>query len=110
MATITLRLIKGSPLTNNEVDNNFSNLNLAKVEIGGDLGNTALTPSVIGLRGRLIANTIPTNGQVLVYSSSANNWIAANGIISNSGSLRLTVGTSPPATGNSINDIWIDTN
>lgn len=27
MATITLRSVKGSPLTNNEIDNNFSNLN-----------------------------------------------------------------------------------
>lgn len=27
MATITLRSVKGSPLTNTEVDDNFSNLN-----------------------------------------------------------------------------------
>jgi hypothetical protein len=27
MASITLRSVKGSPLTNNEVDDNFSNLN-----------------------------------------------------------------------------------
>lgn len=32
MATITLRSVKGSPLTNNEVDANFSNLNTDKVE------------------------------------------------------------------------------
>ena len=27
MATLTLRSVKGSPLTNNEIDTNFSNLN-----------------------------------------------------------------------------------
>jgi hypothetical protein len=34
MTTITLRSVKGSPLTNNEVDSNFSNLNSAKYESG----------------------------------------------------------------------------
>jgi ribosomal protein L35AE/L33A len=32
MSTITLRSVKGSPLTNNEVDANFSNLNNDKIE------------------------------------------------------------------------------
>jgi hypothetical protein len=32
MSTITLRATKGSPLTNTEVDNNFSNLNTDKIE------------------------------------------------------------------------------
>jgi hypothetical protein len=32
MSTITLRSVKGSPLTNTEVDNNFSNLNTDKLE------------------------------------------------------------------------------
>lgn len=34
MTDITLRLVKGTPLTNAEVDNNFSNLNTAKYESG----------------------------------------------------------------------------
>jgi len=34
MATLTLRLVKGSPLTNQEVDDNFSALNTAKYESG----------------------------------------------------------------------------
>ena len=33
MATITLRSAKGSPLTNSEVDTNFSNINNAKLEV-----------------------------------------------------------------------------
>ena len=40
MATITLRSVKGSPLTNNEVDNNFDNLNLDKLEFGDLTGGT----------------------------------------------------------------------
>lgn len=35
MANLTLRLVKGSPLTNAEVDGNFSNLNSAKPENDG---------------------------------------------------------------------------
>ena len=35
MATIVTRSGKGSPLTNNEVDANFNNLNTDKLELGG---------------------------------------------------------------------------
>lgn len=34
MATITLRSVKGAPLTNTEVDANFTNLNNDKLESG----------------------------------------------------------------------------
>lgn len=34
MSTLTLRSVKGTPLTNTEVDNNFSNLNADKYEFG----------------------------------------------------------------------------
>lgn len=37
MATITLRSVKGSPLTNTEVDTNFTNLNTDKYESGDDM-------------------------------------------------------------------------
>src|SRR6056300_22873 len=37
MATITLRSSKGSPLTNAEVDGNFTNLNNDKYESGDDI-------------------------------------------------------------------------
>lgn len=37
MATITLRSSKGSPLTNSEVDANFTNLNNDKYESGDDI-------------------------------------------------------------------------
>lgn len=45
MATITLRSVKGSPLTNTEVDNNFNNLNTDKYESGDNpsFGDLTLT-------------------------------------------------------------------
>ena len=45
MADITLRSVKGSPLTNTEVDNNFNNLNTNKYEEGANptFGNLTLT-------------------------------------------------------------------
>ncbi len=41
MATVTLRLVKGSPLTNQEVDDNFSALNTAKMEKSANLSDVA---------------------------------------------------------------------
>ncbi len=38
MSTIVLRSVKGSPLTNNEVDSNFGNLNTDKYQSGQSLG------------------------------------------------------------------------
>lgn len=39
MSTITLRNTKGSPLTNTEVDDNFSNLNTDKMEKSNNLSD-----------------------------------------------------------------------
>jgi len=41
MSTITLRNTKGSPLTNTEVDTNFSNLNTDKMEKSNNLSDLA---------------------------------------------------------------------
>ena len=43
MATLTLRSVKGSPLTNAEVDANFSNLNDDKMEKSSNLSDVAST-------------------------------------------------------------------
>ena len=45
MSTITLRNTKGSPLTNTEVDNNFSNLNTDKMEKSSNLNDVADVPT-----------------------------------------------------------------
>jgi hypothetical protein len=41
MSTLTLRNTKGSPLTNTEVDTNFSNLNTDKAEKAANLSDLA---------------------------------------------------------------------
>jgi hypothetical protein len=43
MAAITLRSVKGSPLTNNEVDDNFDNLNTDKYQSGDSVSVAGLT-------------------------------------------------------------------
>jgi len=78
MANITLRLVKGSPLTNAEVDNNFSNLNISKIEIGGDISGNITIPIISGIQGRSISNIAPSNRQALVWVSSNNKWEPGN--------------------------------
>ena len=41
MSTIVNRATKASPLTNNEVDSNFSNLNTDKMEKGSNLSDVS---------------------------------------------------------------------
>jgi hypothetical protein len=49
MTTIITRAGKGSPLTNNEVDSNFTNLNSGKAEVGAntDITSVALTSGTV---------------------------------------------------------------
>jgi len=71
MASITLRIDKGSPLTNSELDDNFRQLNLLKIELGGDLGGGTSAPVVTKLRGNAVSSATPTTGQALTWSGSA---------------------------------------
>jgi len=75
MSTITTRSGKGSPLTNNEVDSNFTNLNTDKLELsdlsagtgiglsaGGEISNSApdQTVSLTGAGTTTISGTYPS--------------------------------------------------
>jgi hypothetical protein len=73
MATLTLRIPKGSPLTNAELDDNFANLDNDKVEIGGDLGGSTSNPLVISFYSRPLSSSAPTTGQAIVWNGSL--WI-----------------------------------
>ena len=75
MANLTLRLVKGVPLTNAEVDGNFSNLNITKAEIGRDLSGNIYYPVVSGIQGRDVDSTAPSDTQVLQWVTSSNAWV-----------------------------------
>jgi hypothetical protein len=44
------------------------------VQLGGDIGGTSVKPIVIGLQGKAVSAALPTNGQVLAWSSTNNDW------------------------------------
>ena len=46
MSTIVLRSVKGSPLTHNEVDDNFNNLNVDKIQSGDTVAALTITSLV----------------------------------------------------------------
>ena len=71
MSNLTTRAGKGSPLTNNELDANFTNLNSDKVEVGGDLSGTASAPNVAKIQGRAVSTDAPAAGEKLVWSGTA---------------------------------------
>lgn len=55
MSTIVTRAGKGSPLTNNEVDANFTNLNTDKVQVVGT----------------------PSDGDAVVWHAGTSSWVPA---------------------------------
>jgi hypothetical protein len=65
MSTIVLRSVKGTPLTNTEVDANFSNLNADKYQSGGALGTPAsgTLTNCTGYTHANLTGTIPTWNQ-----------------------------------------------
>jgi hypothetical protein len=90
MADLTLRNVKGSPLTNQEVDDNFSNLNTDKwSQDNTKISNwdTAYSWGDHAAVGYLTALTLDgltdvsvsgaTNGQSLVYNSTSGEWEAS---------------------------------
>ena len=46
------------------------------VQLDGDLGGTATSPTVTGIQGNEIATGTPNNGQVLTYNTGTSKWTA----------------------------------
>ena len=88
MTTITTRTGKGSALTHQELDDNFSNLNSGKLETSGNVsqsGNVAVT------------------GQVSAATISATGNVTGNYILGNGSQLTGITGGVTSAAGNNLN-------
>jgi hypothetical protein len=117
MSTIVTRAGKGSPLTWNEVDNNFTNLNTDKLQSGNTAAALTITSATINggtitgtaLNGTLGATT-PSTAVVTSLTSSALTsgrvtFASTGGLLADSSNLiwdisnaRLGVGTATPTT------------
>ena len=101
MTTIVTRAGKGSPLTNNEVDTNFTNLNTAKVEGPGASvdGEIALYDSTSGalLKRASITGLVKASGGVAAAAVAGTDYqaaIAATGILKGAGSGSISAATA----------------
>jgi len=121
MATIVTRAGKGSPLTHNEVDANFNNLNNDKVEEsttitagtgltgGGDLSanrtislaNTAVAAGSYGSASAVGTFTVDAQGRLTAASNT--NIAIANTAVSGLGTMSTQNANSVAITGGSIN-------
>ena len=74
MSTITLRSVKGTPLTNTEVDDNFRNLNDDKYESGSSpsFADLALTGSLTKSVAGTVAAAGTTQGDATTLTKTVN--------------------------------------
>jgi len=92
MSTLVTRAGKGSPLTHNEVDANFNNLNTDKIQSGNTVAALTITSaSVVDLAVTGITSfdgAQGTAGQVLTSGGTGNTptWATVSGSISVTGS------------------------
>ena len=68
MTTITLRSVKGSGLTNNEIDANFSNLNTDKAELVSPAFTTPTLGNATATTINKLTITTPTTGSTLTIA------------------------------------------
>lgn len=63
-----------NPYTGSANTNLASGITPGLLQIAGDLGNTAVSPTVVGLQGRIIDSTAPTDGYVLTWNATSTKW------------------------------------
>jgi hypothetical protein len=97
MSTIVLRSVKGSPLTNNEVDQNFSNLNTDKLEADT---TATLTNKTINLANNTLTGTASININGTVGATTANTGAfttltaSEDSAFTSTGAVQLSAGTT----------------
>jgi hypothetical protein len=74
MSTIVLRSVKGSPLSNAEVDSNFTNLNTDKTELGGTYSSGTANGVLF-----LSSSKVLTTGSALTFDGTSLG-VAASGV------------------------------
>lgn len=79
MTTIVLRGIKGSPLTNDEVDANFSNLNSGKLEVDGTAASATVALNIAGGAAGSIPYQTAEDETALVAPGTAGYVLTSNG-------------------------------
>jgi hypothetical protein len=118
MSTIVTRAGKGSPLTWNEVDNNFTNLNTDKLQSGNTAAALTITSATINggtitgtaLNGTLGATTpstvaattisgtdLTTTGNTILGNASTDTLNVGNGGLVKDASGNVGIGTASPA-------------
>lgn len=45
------------------------------VQLAGDIANTSTSPTVVGLQGHAVSTNIPSDGEVLTWSTSGSHWL-----------------------------------
>lgn len=73
MTTIVTRQGKGSPLTNAEVDQNFTNLNNDKVDVAGSYANPAWLTSLA--EAKVLPNQTGQSGKYLQTNGTGTSWV-----------------------------------
>jgi hypothetical protein len=101
MSVIVTRAGKGSPLTHNEVDANFNNLNSDKYQSGDSPTFATVTATSINLTNAVVVSdggtgltSTPTNGQLLIGNGTGYTLAtitAGTGISVTNGSGSITI-------------------
>jgi hypothetical protein len=86
VTSITLRSVKGSPLTNNEVDSNFNSLNVYKVELTDSAGSIIVPAGTTAER-----DASPSNGYLRYNTETDKLEVYAGGSWSNIGELTSSI-------------------
>jgi hypothetical protein len=100
MSTIVTRAGKGSALTHNEVDANFTNLNTDKIQSGNTVAALTITSATIAggtINGTTVGATTPSTGAFTTLTTSStvtHNGGTANGVAFLNASKVLTSGSA----------------